>query len=175
MENAQVKEMSLDENGEKPKFDQDGKKMLYIEKEDEEKFWNLIEKVKLARGNVKVLYEEIQLEHHSVEALLKLNTLYESFVNKLSRLIDQDPEISTKIQDQDFIGFIDHLMFLGKDQIAKIILSKGAELKNKGNTLYWNPKDKLPWQFHLKDQNKKKVYWSEIIPKEMERISNQIN
>jgi hypothetical protein len=163
-----VTEMELDANGEKPKFNEEGKEMLYFEKEDEEKFWDLIQTVKKARGDVTVLIEEIG-KIDSIQALVKMHTWFSNFAVRLSQVIEKDTQLSDSISTDDFPGFIDHLIFLGKEHVAKVILSNGEELKNKANPLYWDQASIRPWQFYIWDkQTKKRHYWVEIVPREIE-------
>ena len=162
-----VKQMELDANGEKPKFNDEGQEMLYFEKEDEIEFWNLIQNVKKAKGDVNVLIDEIRQK--PFQSAVKMDTWFNNFAVRLSRIIEKEKEISDRISEQDYAGFIDHLIFLGKEKVAEIILGNGEILKS-DDGLFWDKTGK-PWQFYIWDKTtKRRYYWVGVVPKEIESM-----
>lgn len=156
---------------ERPAFDENGDPILYITDDDQTEMWLAIDKA--ARSTPAEFRSYIERKFAGDrEALLRVNACFMRYASRMSvdldRSITEGPRWTDEerrtlaerprvgpVPDEKYVGFIDHLLSLGRDTMAELTATRMKPLA-------LNPHD--PRFFHPDGTHKQTfLHWVDVI------------
>ena len=157
------------ESEKRPEFTETGEKILYIDDDDDTRFWFAIQE---ASKDVESIRQHLTNQHPSIEQVVTLNTLFEQYVHTLSNVVDEifpEKAVETEenkrpdnyyISDMHYVGLINNIMGKGKRFLNRVINEKTTFLSDRKDPDLWD-KNGDPVQGTL--------FWREAVDEQFRR------